>query len=99
MFPVVCTKYLIPADKGLNGLYMVSIGNNFWKATGYLFSIAADVAVIYSTIVFKLYSIVAPQDVETEYPFLSKSLVAVVTDIILAPKIYLHPNKFEALFL
>ena len=29
---VVLTKYLIPGDNGLNGLYIVSIGNSFLKA-------------------------------------------------------------------
>ena len=54
----------------------------------YGFANAEDVAVIYSTIEFKLYSIVAPAEVDIEDPFLSKSLVVLDTDIIPAPRIY-----------
>ena len=83
----VCTKYLIPGDNGLKGLYIVSIGNSFLKAFVYGFVNAEDVADIYSTIEFKLYSRVAPTEVVIEDPFLSKSLVESDTDIIPAPEI------------
>jgi hypothetical protein len=85
---VVYTKYLIPGDNGLNGLYIVSIGNNFLKAFVYGFVKAEDVADIYSTIEFRLYSRVAPTEVVIEEPFLSKSLVELDADIIPAPGIY-----------
>ena len=64
------------------------VGNNFLKAFVYGFVNAEDVADIYSTIEFKLYSIVAPAEVDIEDPFLSKSLVVLDTDIIPAPRIY-----------
>jgi hypothetical protein len=65
----------------------VSIGNSFLKAFVYVFVNAEDVADIYSTIEFKLYSNVAPAEVEIAELFLRRSFVVFETDIILAPVI------------
>ena len=65
---VVLIKYLIPGANGLNGLYIVSIGNSFLKAFEYAWTIFSGVVdgFIYSTIEFRLYSIMAPAEVEIE---------------------------------